>query len=716
MFSEEQPNQNPEPVKSEKVQEEKSEKVGNPNKEEPAKADKPAEITKDEKGKLVNLLHDQQAEKSKTTDKKKAVAKQLSAKEKKVIKKLLEDKHEVAHEKAVSEKVEVNEAPKEATQISKTERKRIVLLLQDRKDNEVVSETGFDEDIDYEHMNKQELVEVLEEVVQEKDISKIRNVVGKIKTAFHHHNKEEKDKELQNFIAEGGNPEEYKHIEDPLELRYNAAFGLYRHNKANFAEEIEKQKQENLKLKYNILDELKDLISSEETLKKTYDEFKILQDKWKEIGMVPAGELNNLWQNYHFLVEKFFDKVRINKELRDLDLRKNLEAKIQLCEKAEELLVEKSIITSFKLLQKYHDEWREIGPVPIENKDEIWERFKAASDKINERRKEHYKGLQEEQQNNYEAKLALCEKAEEIVTETDDNFKNWQKKTDQINELFKIWKTIGRAPRAKNDEIWARFRGAMDKFFNNRREYLNTLKDQQTNNLNLKIDLCVKAEAIKDSTDWRKTSQDLINLQKEWKTIGPVPRRQSEKVWKRFRTACDEFFNKKSAYFKNIHKVEDTNLKAKETLVAEILAYKMSRDKKENLDALKKFQRDWMDLGHVPFKEKDRIQNDYRAAIDQLIDKMDINKLELTKSGFKDKVEIMKNDPDASWRLSKERGGISNKIKTLSDDIALWENNITFFASSKQSEILKKDFEKKIDKAKGELKALKAKLKIIDES
>jgi len=714
MFSEEQPNQNSETSKKSEVQEEKSEKVLESKAQASAKASKKKQLGKKEKEQIIGLLNDDPHVKKEKKKTKKAAKKQISKKEKEAITDLLADKTAAKTESGSEKKTSIKIT---GLQLNDAERKRIVLLLQDSFDaDEDLNESDEEQDFDYEHMNKQELVEVFEDVVQEKDVSKIRGIVGKIRSAFNQKNKEEKDKELQGFIAEGGKPDEYKHIEDPLEQRYNTAFGIYRHNKANYAEEIERQKQENLKLKYAILEDLKELINSEETLKKTYDEFKVLQDKWKEIGMVPAGELNDLWQNYHFLVEKFFDKVRINKELRDLDLKKNLESKIELCEKAEELLLDKSIINSFKLLQKYHDEWREIGPVPLENKDQIWERFKAASDKINERRKEHYKGLQEQQQHNYEAKLVLCEKAEEILTDTEENFKSWQKKTDQINELFKVWKTIGRAPRAKNDEIWARFRGAMDTFFGKRREFLSTLKEQQTNNLNLKIDLCVKAEAIKDSTDWRKTTRELIQLQKEWKNIGPVPRRQSEKVWKRFRSACDDFFNRKSEYFKNIHGVEDENLKAKEKLVASISAFKVSKDKKENLDALKTFQREWMEIGHVPYKEKDRIQKEYRAAIDKLIDKMDINKLEVTKSGFKEKVEIIKNDPDANWRLSKERGGISAKIKTLSDDIALWENNITFFASSKQSEILKKDFEKKIEKAKNELKTLEAKLKIIDES
>ena len=711
MYSEDQTNQNPEKVQSKENQEEKSAKTEEKKsaeskvKKAPKKVDE--QISNDEKQTIVELLNGAQPQ---LTGKVEEVSSQINEEEKENISKLLKGENDGD----IADLAE-QEDEKGGLQIGEKEDAEIRLLLKGTAKGEQI--VRFEKpQVVYEELNKQELVEMLEDAVQEKDITKIKNQISKIKAAFHARNKEEKNADFKSFLESGGNKDDYKRTEDPLEQRFNAAFGQYRYNKSKYAEELEKQKAVNLQTKLDILEELKELINSEESLKKTYDEFKNLQDRWKEIGMVPAGELNDLWQNYHFLVEKFFDKVRMNKELRDLDLKKNLEHKIGICEKAEELLVENSLNKSFKLLQQYHEEWREVGPVPMDKKDEIWDRFKAATDKINERRKAHYLKLQEEQQKNYEAKVALCEKAEEIAAETHDKLKDWQKKTDQINELFKVWKTIGRAPKDQNDKVWARFRGAMDSFFGNRREFLGKLKEQQTNNLNLKIDLCVKAEALKDSTDWKRTTQDLIRLQKEWKSIGPVPRRNSEKVWKRFRSACDEFFNNKSAFFKNIHVVEDDNLKAKEKLVKEITDFKVGKDKKANLDALKSFQRQWMEYGHVPFKEKDRIQSEYRTAIDQLIDKMNINKLELTKSGYKSKVGIMKGDPDAEWRLNKERNNISNKIKAIKDDIALWENNITFFTSSKQSDLLKQEFEKKIDKAKEEVKSLEEKIKILNEN
>jgi len=570
------------------------------------------------------------------------------------------------------------------------------------------------EKIQYDKLNKQELVELFEETVEEKDIPKIKNQIGNISAAFHHLNKEEIENKRQEFITGGGEETDFKHTEDPLEQRFKSALGIYKRNKARYAEELEKEKHKNLELKHAILEELKELINSEETLKKTYDEFRKLQDRWREIGMVPSSELNNLWQSYHFFVEQFFDKIRINKELRDLDMKKNKEQKIHLCEKAEELLVESSILKSFKLLQKYHDEWREIGPVPSENKEELWERFKAATDKINQRRKEHYAELQDEQQKNYEAKLALCEKVEELIELPNNSLKEWQNRTNEINETFKIWKTIGRAPKAQNDEIWARFKKSLDNFFNNKRDFLAKVKERQMDNLNLKIDLCARAEAVKDSDDWRRTTKDLINLQKEWKKIGPVPRRQSEKIWKRFRSACDEFFNRKADYFKNIHEVEAKNLEKKDQIIRDIENFKISEDKKSNLQALKEFQRLWMEIGYVPFKEKDRLQKKYREVVDALIDKMDINKSELSISGYKNKIEMIKHDPDASWRLSKERNNLMAKIKKLKEDLAVWENNIGFFSASKQSEKLRSEFEKKIEQAKQEIRSYEDKVKILD--
>ncbi len=505
---------------------------------------------------------------------------QIKVEEKNIIVELLQDK---TNDNFLADADEKKESVKEVkeelktSEISDDEKEDIILLLHENTGHE---DDDLYADIDFDELNKQELVEILEDVVQEKDISLIKSQVAKINAAFYKKNKEEIADELQNFIDNGGKKEDFSHTQDPLEIRFNAALSAYRYNKSKFSQELEKQKQHNLQLKLDLLEELKQLVNSEETLKKTYDEFKIIQDRWKEIGMVPASELRNLWQNYHFMVEMFFDKVRINRELRDLDLKKNLELKIELCEKAEELLVEKSIIKSFKLLQHYHDKWREIGPVPTDVKEDIWERFKGITEKINQRRKDYYKEIQEQQIANLEAKLALCEKAKELVEQPVDTLKGWQTATDKINELFKLWKTIGRAPKANNDEVWETFKGYLDSFFNAKRDYLNELKEQQLNNYNLKLELITKAESYKDSTEWNKATKELINLQKEWKKIGPVPRKYSDKIWKRFRAICDEFFNRKSEHFKSQHSVEEENLNLKKEIIRQINDYKKS-DKKQ---------------------------------------------------------------------------------------------------------------------------------------
>lgn len=637
---------------------------------------------------------------------------QISDLEKNDIANMIKDEKNTTEVVAENSEEEVlEETNLEEKQINDTEKANIIFLLRNNVLTRNISAQY--NNTDFSKLTMQEIVDIFEEIVEEQDISIIKSQVTKLSTSFHILVKENKKLELEKFISTGGAADDFKYIENELEVKFNEALNKYRRNRSKHIKNLEAQKTVNLKLKYELLEELKVLIASEETLKKTYDEFKKLQEKWKEIGMIPSSELRNLWQSYHFLVEKFFDKVRINRELRDLDLKKNLEAKIEICEKAEELIVEKSITKSFKLLQFYHDKWREIGPVPTDIKDAVWERFKGITDKINARRKEHYKELQDQQEENYKTKKALCEKAKEIATEQVDTLKGWQNSTNKLNELLKLWKTIGRAPRAQNDEIWALFKGYLDTFFNAKRDYLGELKEQQVNNYNLKLNLCAKAEAIADSTEWSNTTRELISFQKEWKNIGPVPRKNSDKIWKRFRTACDKFFNNKSTHFKNLHGVEDENLKKKKELISLINDYKVVDDKNANLTSLKSFQKQWIDIGFVPFKEKEKIQNDYRAAIDQLFNKMDVNKSELSAADFKDKMALLKSGPDADIRLSKERSLISNKIRKIQEDLTVWENNIGFFSSSKQSSKLVEDFHRKIEKAKNEIASLKSRIKLI---
>ncbi|KAF0198965.1 MAG: hypothetical protein FD166_956 [Bacteroidetes bacterium] len=575
----------------------------------------------------------------------------------------------------------------------------------------------------FEGLNRDQLVEKLEDLVKDPNVNAIKSAVGLVRLAFLKLNKEFKQELYQklaevNVDADAETPAEVQPVQDDaIEERFKAAFNIYKQNKAKYNEEQEKVKVKNLEAKTRILEELKVLINSEETLKKTYDEFKTLQERWKTIGMVPKGEINTLWQNYHFLVEKFFDKVKINKELKDLDLKKNLEVKVHLCEKAEELLLETSIIKSFKQLQQYHEEWKEVGPVPQDKKDELWERFRSATEKINERRREYYNEMQDSLEQNYAAKVILCEKAEQLMAGESDSIKAWQDTTAQITELLKIWKTIGPAPKKQNNEIWARFKTSLDGFFNTKKEYFNKLKEQQMHNFNLKLDLCVQAESLRNSTDWKNTSRELINLQNEWKKIGPVPRKQSDRIWKRFRAACDEFFSTKTEYFKNVSSHEDENMKLKLDLIEKVKEFEVGDDRNQAVETLKDFQRQWMEIGHVPIKEKEKLQADFRLLINKHFEKLKMESMSMGANNYRNRVERMaKDSPDAGRVISKERSFVLGKIQQLQDEIKTWENNIGFFANSKTANLLKQEFEKKIDKAKEELQMLEAKLKMLREA
>ena len=569
--------------------------------------------------------------------------------------------------------------------------------------------------LDIEGKSKEELAAMLEEIVQESDVAKIKDQVTAIRVRFMKLNKEDLDKEMEAFLEGGGDKDSYQHVMDEAEKRFNAAFGIFKANRARQNELMDAQKVENLAQKQAILEELKQLIASEETLKKTYDDFRALQEKWKSIGQVPATENANLWNTYHFLVEKFFDKVNINRELRDLDMKKNLDSKISLCERAEELLNETSMSRAFKELQKLHEEWKEIGPVPQDKKEEIWERFKAATDKINAIRREHYSQIQEEQNANLATKTALCEKAEEFLAEEITSINAWQKKSTEFSELFKVWRTVGPAAKKQNEEIWTRFKGTMDAFFAKKKEFFASLKDRQSENLERKINLCIEAEALQESTEWKKATEQFKRIQEEWKTIGPVPKRHADKIWKRFRAACDTFFNRKAEHFGGLKEEEAANLAAKQALIEEIKNYELKPSRNENMEAIKAFQKRWIEIGHVPMKHKDSINAEYRQAVDALFDRMRSNQNEITTNEYREMMEVMRDDPDAGDKLRKERTALATKIQKLREEIAVLENNIGFFSNSKNSELMRAEYEKKINKAKNDLKVLEAKLKIVND-
>ena len=580
----------------------------------------------------------------------------------------------------------------------------------DLEDDELVEDNN-----ELDGLNKLQLVVMLEELVQNTDVQSIKDKVAAIRLHFNKLNKEDLDNELDQFLQGGGEADSFQHVEDPIEQRFNSAFGIFKANRAKQNEDLEKQKVENLAKKQAILDELKEIIASDDSLKKTYDDFRALQDRWKEIGSVPAAENSNLWNNYHFLVEKFFDKVRIGRELRDLDMKKNLDAKIELCEKAEELLDEKSITKAFKALQKLHEDWKEIGPVPQEKKDEIWERFKAATDKINQIRREHYSKIEEEQGANLEAKKTLCEKAEELIAEDYTSVNAWQKKSNELSEIFGVWKTVGPASKKDNEEIWQRFRGAMDAFFAKKKAFFASLKDRQTENLERKTQLCIEAEALMESTEWKNATEQMKKLQEEWKTIGPVPKRHADKIWKRFRAACDTFFTRKNEHFSGRRTEEEANLAAKRALIEEIKTFELGANRNENMDALKAFQKRWIEIGYVPMKHKDAINKEYRELIDGLFDMMRKNQNEASTNEFREMMEGWKDDPNAGDRVRKESSKLQIRIQKLREEISVLENNIGFFSNSKNSELMRAEYEKKINKAKEDLMVLEEKLKIAEE-
>jgi hypothetical protein len=384
-----------------------------------------------------------------------------------------------------------------------------------------------------------------------------------------------------------------------------------------------------------------------------------------------------------------------------------------LCEKAEELLIEESINKSFKLLQEYHNEWKAIGPVPTANNEEIWERFKTTSDKINERRREHYEELQGQLEENYKAKQALCAKAEELVLQPVNTNKEWAERTAEIEELFKVWRTFGPAPRKQNDEIWDTFKAYMNQFYDAKKKFFKELKSEQQDNYHRKLDLVKQAEALKDSTDWNHTTKILVNLQKEWKKVGPVPRKHSDEIWKQFRAANDYFFNAKSKHFKGQFVEEEKNLEAKQALIDEIKTTDYSENKKENLEKIKVFQRKWSEIGNVPRKDMDKLYKAYRAAIDEQLDKLNISPVDFRNAGFKDRIDDLKNKDD-DYALRKERQFVQQSIDKLKEDVLLWENNMGFFRHSKNADVLKMEFEKKIQKAKAEILVLREKMKLIN--
>ena len=569
-------------------------------------------------------------------------------------------------------------------------------------------------EVDYSTFSREELVSALEGLMNE-EVQKIRSRAGAIRNRFNDLNREVQRQAYEAFLAGGGNKDDYQEKPDSVAEAFHRLYGEYRNRRQQYIDNLEAQKKKNLEAKQNLIEELRKLVDSEEEQVRTaLDKFNDIQERWKGIGEVPRDQMNDLWQNYHFQIEQFFNKLKINRELRALDQKRNLEQKIQLCEQAEELIMEPSTVKAFKALQDLRAHWKEIGPVPAEQNEEIWQRFQAAATQIDERRKEFYEQRKEEMDNNLMAKQALVDKAVELSEKRPESVKEWNDLTAALDELLKVWKTIGPVPREVNEDIWSKFKGIIDKHYEEKKEYFGTIRDEQNSNYQKKVELCLKAEAIAKREDWKKATEELLQLQQEWKQIGATSRKVSEKVWQRFRSACDEFFAKKGEFFKERRSSEHENLAAKEAIIAELKAHQFGDNRDENLAAIKDFQRRWAEVGFVPMAEKERLQKEFRGEIDRIFEQLKISAREAEETAFRER--IRNAGGDARKFVNSERQELQEKIEKLRSDLNLWENNLGFLASSKRADLLKQEFEKKMQGARQQIALLQAKLRILNEA
>ena len=557
--------------------------------------------------------------------------------------------------------------------------------------------------------SKEELVGLFARMLEEQPVQSIRRDVEALKIAFYRLRRAEVEAARRRFVEEGGAEEDFTPAVDGVETQLKELFREYRRRRDEFIANLEAEKERNLKIKLEIIEELKELVNSDETLNHTFTKFRELQQRWKETGIVPQQQVKDLWETYNLHVENFYNFIKINKELRDLDLKKNYEQKVALCEQAEALLLEPSIVEAFHKLQKLHDEWRETGPVANEYKEALWERFKAASSRINKQHQEHFEALKAEQVKNLGLKTELCVATEELAAQPLTTRKEWNRASDRLLEIQKTWKMIGFAPKKDNNRIYERFRTACDRFFEAKRQFYAGVKAEMEHNLQLKLELCEAAESLSGSEEWKKATDELIALQARWKQIGAVARRHSDAVWKRFRAACDKFFERKSAHFASVDGEHEENLRRKLALLDEMEAADV---KAGGYEVIRDFQRRWGEIGFVPIKQKDAVQKRYKAAVDALFSVLRGSERDRSMDRFREKVSTLKASGDR--RLRSERERLYNKVRQLEQEIALLENNIGFFAKSKNAEALVADVRAKLDRARGEMAAALEKVKLID--
>ena len=558
--------------------------------------------------------------------------------------------------------------------------------------------------------SKEEVIARLQVIDQQEEPAD-KNELDALKQTFYRLRNAEVEAARKAFEENGGLPEAFTSPKDEFEQQFKEIMGSIKEKLNALKAEEEQEKLNNLEKKLAIIERIKELAESPEDTNKAYNEFKKLQAEWNEIKNIPVAKVNEVWKSYQLHCEKFYDLIKLNNEFREYDFKKNLEIKIHLCEAAEKLAEEEDVISAFHQLQKLHQEFREAGPVAKEQREEIWNRFKAASTIINRRHQQHFEGIKEKEQRNLDEKTVICEIVEGMEYDKMTTFQDWHDKTEEILALQAKWKTIGFAPQKVNTKIFERFRAACDDFFRRKAEHFKTLKGNMNENLEKKKQMCEKAESLKDSTDWKTTADILTKLQKEWKETGPVAKKYSEALWKRFITACDYFFEQKSKGEAEHRTVEQENLEKKKAIIEKLELINQEAAPSEKAgNTIRSLMKEWNSIGHVPFKDKDKIYKQYRAVVDALFNKLNM-------SASKKKLSNFKSSLSKETNMYREREKLVRTYENLKNEIKTYENNIGFLtSSSKKGNSLVTEMNRRIEKLKADLELITQKIAVIDES
>ena len=559
--------------------------------------------------------------------------------------------------------------------------------------------------------SKEEVLARLKELASSEETPD-KEEVDHLKTVFYKMHVAERDEKQRQYLEAGGDPEKYQVLPDDDEKEFKVAMGVIREKRAALFMQQEAEKQENLKRKQEIIEKIKAMATSPDEANKSFQDFKALQQEWKEIKAVPAEKANELWRNYQLYVEQFYDLLNLNREAREYDFKKNLEIKTKLCEAAEKLADESDVISAFHQLQELHQQYREAGPVAKELREEIWARFKAASTVINKKHQQHFEGLREKEEENLRRKTELCEKVETIAKEENKSASDWEKRTKEIIEIQTEWKTIGFAPQKMNVKIFERFRAACDDFFSRKAEFFKQMKERMAENARKKKALVEKAQALADSTEWKSTSDKLIALQKEWKTIGTAPKKVGDQLWNDFLSACNRFFEARNAANAGVRNEEHANLSKKREIIEKLKA--VAEEKAEDLqEKVQQLVEEYSTIGHVPFKDKDKLYKEYHEIVDKLFSDLHISNAKRRLDNFKSNLKnVAKRGEEA---LDNERARLMRRYEQLKQEVQTYENNLGFLnASSKKGNSLIDEMNRKVQKLKDVAKLVREKIKAID--